>query len=89
MMNLITFIFGIAFVVVIMPIAQSLTNTICAYIDVLGSKAQTKIQQSNYEIAKTQNEIESLQPQELADCNGQPMGFRLEDFDDGCKKITV
>lgn len=86
MMNLITFIFGIAFVVVIMPIAQSLTNTICAYIDVLGSKAQTKIQQSNYEIAKTQNEIENLQPQELADCNGQPMGFRLEDFNDGCEK---
>ena len=81
MMNLITFIFGVMFVVVIMPIAQSLTNTVCAYLDALGSKAQTKIQQSNYEIAKTQAEIENLQSQELADCNGQPMGFRLEDFD--------
>ena len=84
MMNLMTFIFGVMFVVVIMPIAQSITNTVCAYLDVLGSKAQTKIQQSNYEIAKTQSEIENLQPQELADCNGQPMGFRLENFDDGC-----
>ena len=70
---------------VIMPIAQSITSTVCTYLDVLGSKAQTKIQQSNYEIAKKQAEIESLQPQELADCNGQPMGFRLEDFDDCCE----
>ena len=84
MMNLTTFIFGIIFVVVIMPIAQSITNTVCAYLEVLSSKAQTKIQQSNYEIAKTQKEIDNLQPQELADCCGQPMGFRLEDFDDGC-----
>ena len=83
-MNLTTFIFGIIFVVVIMPIAQSITNTVCAYLEVLSSKAQTKIQQSNYEIAKTQKEIDNLQPQELADCYGQPMGFRLEDFDDGC-----
>ena len=73
------------FVVVIMPITQSITSTVCTYLDVLGSKAQTKIQQSNYEIAKKQAEIESLQPQELADCNGQPMGFRLEDFDDCCE----
>ena len=85
MMNLITFIFGVMFVVVIMPITQSITSTVCTYLDVLGSKAQTKIQQSNYEIAKKQAEIESLQPQELADCNGQPMGFRLEDFDDCCE----
>ena len=84
-MNLITFIFGVMFVVVIMPITQSITSTVCTYLDVLGSKAQTKIQQSNYEIAKKQAEIESLQPQELADCNGQPMGFRLEDFDDCCE----
>ncbi len=84
MMNLITFIFGVMFVVVIMPILQSITNTLCAYLDVLGSKAQTKIQQSNYEIAKTQTEIDNLQPQELEDCCGQPMGFRLENFDDGC-----
>ena len=70
---------------VIMPITQSITSTVCTYLDVLGSKAQTKIQQSNYEIAKKQAEIESLQPQELADCNGQPMGFRLEDFDDCCE----
>lgn len=70
------FILGVLFVITFMPILQTTTNLICAFIDMFNSKIQTKIAESNLMLTKTQVEIDAIQPTEEPT---QAMRFRLDD----------
>ena len=85
MTELIYFTIGVAFIILAVPIMQSITEVICTFCEVLKAQMSISISKSS---VKIQDMSDSLQP-----CNTNVIGFKAsetieEDYDDEEDKLT-
>lgn len=82
--SLLSYLLGMASIILFIPLIESITEVICGYIELLKIQSTKAVLKGNNEIAKLQQENEK----ENTEINTPVMGFQynpqedLDDFDD-------